>query len=183
MMRAAYYYVFDSRSGRPCITPGAQPKRRLNPHKALSRYVLDKKGEVVGRAFACWCAKQTWIDQQPTDRCVALWKAGCAQDPLGEKDATRSIVRDRYQDTALRATTIGVPTRDVGAAQFLAAWACTEPSVDAAMHDVMHMSCRWAEFAHPAESTTAVRAMERRHCNMLLDALGSSAPLSLFSHA
>jgi hypothetical protein len=39
----------------------------------------------------------------------------------------------------------------------------------------MHMSARWAEFAHEAPDV-AIRAMHEQHLNALLDTLNGAAP-------
>jgi hypothetical protein len=68
-----------------------------------------------------------------------------------------------------------MPRRRRRAAQLLAARSCTEPDVLAAAHDAMHMSARWAEFAHEAPDV-AIRAMHEQHLNALLDTLNGAAP-------
>ncbi len=178
---STYYYIFDSRTGRPCITERvASTTRSDRAQKALVRYVIDKKGEKVGRAFACWGAKQTWHSSPFPESCIALWEAGREQATAHETDTPLRSVRETYQEKALWATTVGLPAQDPAAAQLLAAWACTEPTVEAAIHDMMHMGGRWAEFAH-SNDPDAAQAMEKRYQNALLDVLGSSTPLSLFS--
>ncbi len=176
-----YYYIFDGRSGRPVIVDRSSGvQAREAPSDAaldcmpVAEYVLHQQGEAVIRAFACWCAQQTWAPSPPPEPCQLLWDA--ARDVAAGASLQRlRAARTKSDEAAVLAAAVGMPRRRRRAAQLLAARSCTEPDVLAAAHDAMHMSARWAEFAHEA-SDVAIRAMHEQHLNALLDTLNGAAP-------
>lgn len=185
-----YYYIFDGRSGRPVIVDRSSGIRaREAPSDVqpgcmpVAEHVLHQQGPAPIRAFACWCAQQTWAPNPPPETCQPLWHAarGVA---TGAPLQTLRDARSQSNEAAVLAAAVGMPRRRPRAAQLLAARSCTEPDVLAAAHDAMHMSIRWAEFTHDA-SDAAICAMHKRHLNALLDALNGTAPFQqpAFLHA
>lgn len=178
-----YYYIFDGRSGRSLIvdrSSGAlahEAPASVQPATLpVVEHLLHTQGPQVVRAFACWCAQQTWHPEAPPNACRALWTTACAV-AMGTSSTSASLrkVRARSNEDAVLAAAVGMPRRRAGAAQLLAARSCTEPDALASAHDAMHMSVRWAEFAHDTPDP-AIRAMHERHLNGLLDALNRAAP-------
>ena len=177
-----YYYIFDGRSGRPLIVDRSSGQLTCEaPSPAqpavlpVARHLLHHQGPSVVRAFACWCAQQTWHQTDLPAVCQPLWTAARAV-AAGEKPLeSLHCLRERSDEDAVLAAAVGMPRRRPQAAQLLAARSCAEPDALAAAHDAMHMSARWAEFTHDAPDT-ALRDMHERHLNGLLDALNHEAP-------
>ncbi|MFO8231952.1 MAG: hypothetical protein R6U20_04735 [Longimonas sp.] len=178
-----YYYIFDGRSDRPVIVDRASgvPTHEAPPSAQpaalpVARYLKQDHGASVVRAFACWCAQQTWRFTAPPAACTALWTAA-RNVASGQVSTIKALhkARSASREAAVRAAAIGMPHRRPSAAQLLAARSCTEPDVLTAAHDAMHMSVRWAEFAYDPPNA-AIKAMHERHMNGLLDALNGDAP-------
>lgn len=179
-----YYYIFDGRSGRPVIvdrssgTPAREAPSDVQPDcMPVAEHVLHQQGTAVIRAFACWCAQQTWTPNPPPEACAAPWHTARRVAATKASSQTLEKARSQSNEDAVLAAAVGMPRRRAEAAQLLAARSCTEPDVLAAAHDAMHMSTRWAEFTHSApEADAAIRAMHEHHLNALLDALNGTAP-------
>jgi len=175
------YYIFDGRSGRPVIVDRSSGVRAREASSNASpdcmpvaEHVLHQHGEAVIRALAGWCAQRIWAPNSPPEPCQLLWNT--ARDvAAGASPQELRKARSTSDEAAVLAAAVGMPRRRPPAAQLLAARSCTEPDVLAAAHDAMHMSARWAEFAHDAPDA-AIRAMHERHLNALLDLLNGAAP-------
>lgn len=148
----------------------------------LARYLESEQSSHVLRAFACWCARQTWQEEAPSQRCYSLWNTARAVCTRRAPVSALREVRAASDNEAVAASTIGLPRRSPEAAQLLAARGCADPDVHTAVHDAMHMSLRWAECVAPSDPETAIRMMRTRHRNALLDAINGDAPFTTKKH-
>lgn len=180
-----YYYIFDGRSGRSVAVERSSgkpasvvPNKELNDEMKLARYLESEQSSYVLRAFACWCVRQTWQEEAPSQRCYNLWDTARAVSARRAPVSALREVRAASDDEAVAASTIGLPRRSPEAAQLLAARGCADPDVYTAVHDAMHMSLRWAECVAQSDPETAIRMMRTRHRNALLDAINGEAPFA-----